>query len=164
MFSMPILLTQSERHRKLVMLINAVATNELHTHHLYSQLLGSGSDLPSTLSKLFHTALDEDKDHFHAMATCIQRLNGNPAALRTHNHQSTLPHISKVHIEDLLQTLIEKEGALVNAYSEICNITLEYDYYVFDLSYRNLHGNMSHLNIVTELLNDINYPTSTLTP
>ena len=36
-------------------------------------------------------------------------------------------------------------------YSRVCALTLEYDYRLFDLAFRNLQDNLQHLEFINEL-------------
>ncbi|WP_461538585.1 ferritin-like domain-containing protein [Spongorhabdus nitratireducens] len=142
---------RNDRSERLISLLSAVADNELRTHRLYSQFLNSSADISATsgLTGLFKTALNEDRDHYHAIVECIKKLNGHSALEK---QAMSKPASGHVNINKLLKTVRMTEAFSVKAYAEICAMTLEYDYSIFDLSYRNMNENMLHLDLVTDFL------------
>jgi len=158
MISIDVQQQANNRHERIIFLLAAVADNELHTHKLYSEFLAStyASSAPEVVG-LFEQALDEDRDHFHAVAACLERLNAKSVEKNSPIEAPKDHKLSLNTLKLLFKTLHEIEAFSVKAYSEICCMTLEYDYRTFDLSYRNMNENMHHLNTITDILTTPQY-------
>lgn len=159
MVSFKTLPIQGNRPERLLTLLHSVASNELLTHKLYAEFLNNAAGISPDISDLCQSALDEDQDHLHAINQCIERLNG-----RLPNTQAlaAMPARQKLTTNYLLAQLQKNEAFSVKAYNEICAISMEYDYQVFDLSYRNMNENMAHLDFVSNLLNNLSANTDVI--
>ncbi len=145
-----------ELSEKLLMLLMSVAGNELRTHRLYKEFLGNSENIALTpeLYEHFQKALDEDRDHYKAIEGCIKRLNGGKtinSRQQSKKHEVTPRLIS---LDGLLENLRITEAFSVQAYAEICNISMEYDYSIFDLSYRNMNENLLHRDLVADIIKE----------
>ncbi|MCH2157426.1 MAG: hypothetical protein MK096_01425 [Oleiphilaceae bacterium] len=145
----------SDTKPRLLTLLNLIANNEIRTHLLYSELIKRhachvGRD--QHLLSCFHTALTEDKDHYQCIEHCIELIQGPEAPTKTRNKHYPSTQL-KSSFSKLLKSLYLSEASSVQAYSEICTMTLEKDYRLFDLAYRNMHENIVHLDAVEEALN-----------
>lgn len=143
----------SERSAQLLALLSTAADNELLTHQLYAQFLQSPCPqafLPSTA--LLELASAEDKDHFEAIDECITRLRRSD----NHHHWEQVGTPKRTHSRQsqfkLLETIGNIEARSVQLYAQICALSMEFDYQVFDLSYRNMHDNMLHMNSLKDFL------------
>ncbi|WP_419811448.1 hypothetical protein [Bacterioplanoides sp.] len=172
-----------KRSQQLIALLQSVADNERQTHRLYTDFLSSSHCISQDIFDLCHTALHEDKSHFDEIDACLTRLTEPhhaltpdtaftsdtaltsetelaPATVFTappayHSHITFTPQ-HPLTTQNLLQHLCDIEAFSVKAYNEICNIAMEYDYQVFDLSYRNMNENLAHLDFVSHLLSNLN--------
>ena len=145
--------TSEKRSQKLISLLKTVADNERQTHKLYTDFLQSSHSISDDITDLCHTALHEDKSHFDEILACLKRLEAT-----SHSQQAQKLFFTPEYpltTENLLQHLRDIEAFSVKAYNEICNISMEYDYQVFDLSYRNMNENLAHLDFVSNLLHNL---------
>lgn len=139
-----------DRSEALVRGLTEVADNERHTHQLYSQLLESfcvSSHSSADNRDYFQAASEEDEKHYRVIEHCIFRLIGNAKSMTIATQAlKPAPVIGGPDsCHNLLKALCQAEAFGVQLYSELCSIALEYDYWVFDLCYRNMHENMMHL-------------------
>lgn len=151
-----------ERSRKtddlsvpMIHLLSLVAENEVRTQHLYARILMFQDSPGSALRNLiphFEEASAEDKDHYHAIRECMFRLRGKGFGKRITAQRALPLTAGQQRLHELLALLHQTEASSIRAYSELCSITLEQDYRVFDLSYRNMHDNMLHHELVGEAL------------
>lgn len=144
------------RAESVTMLLRKVASNEIRTHYFYSILLrkhGALIESNPTFTHLLEEASKEDVSHYHAINECIFQKHGT---LDFANPKDTIFGYSrqiKNSLVKLLKNLCLIEASSVQAYAELCALTLEYDYRIFDLSYRNMHENILHLELVNDALN-----------
>lgn len=142
-----------KRSQKIINLLQTVADNERQTHRLYADFLQSSHGISDDITDLCHTALHEDKSHFDEILACLKRLEAVSHSQQIKKFFFTPEY--PLTTENLLQHLRDIEAFSVKAYNEICNISMEYDYQVFDLSYRNMNENLAHLDFVSNLLNNL---------
>ena len=144
-----------EESEKLLSLLSSVASNELVTHNVYSRL--QQSHLVSEYGGFDHQLQDimkEDQEHYRDVMKTIERLNGDASSLNHQNHVIELM-THRQTIAELLKILCRIEASSVNAYSDICQLTLENDFRTFDIAYRNLYANIAHHNAAAKLLMSI---------
>ena len=142
-----------QRSQKLINLLRSAAANEMLTHRLYVDFLDNSKHLSTDISELCETALTEDQSHLKTLMQSIERLSGNHC-----NNDLKLVHLPADYqptTDCLLSKLCVTEAVSVQMYNEICNIAIEYDYQVFDLSYRNMNENLAHLDFVSHLLSNL---------
>jgi ferritin-like protein len=145
---------QNDQNEQLLSLLFKAARNELLSYQIYAYLTQNPRWTPiSNISHLIQVAEFEDWEHYREIINCIERLNGdvNSMLKYTSKFQALKPWFT---VHDCLALLRTTETVSVNAYTEMCMISMEYDYRVFDLSYRNLHENIQHQRVVTEALNN----------
>ncbi|MFT6255285.1 MAG: ferritin-like protein [Granulosicoccus sp.] len=142
----------SDQSGLLVPLLLKVAGNELLTHRIYSSLKQNPTfEKVSEVSSLLQVAEFEDWEHYREIIDCIERLNGDSSAI--FDYVQDFPLGKRDHkVEDLLRLLRTTEESSVEAYMEICTMTLEHDFRTFDIAYRNLHENLHHHHLVVKVL------------
>ncbi len=137
----------------LFSLLLVAAKNELLTSAIYSQLRESAeTDRIPGLLGLSQVASSEDRDHYHSILECIERLKAGQGSCGSDATPLAPRQPASRTLEGLLRMLREMEASSVKAYTEICQITLGCDYRIFDLSYRNLNNNMEHQSKVDDIL------------
>lgn len=145
--------SQGDRSEQLLSLLLSVAESELLACRLYSDMLKE-MNLSPVLIDLCRGALIETQAHCHSITECIERLNGSESAERKQNKLSPIT----LGFYHLLNVLYKTESFSVQTYIEICTLSLEYDYRIFDLSYRNLHEKNHYQNQIKNMLTAENLP------
>ncbi|MEM9301532.1 MAG: ferritin-like domain-containing protein [Pseudomonadota bacterium] len=144
-------LSVRERLRLTKRRMAQVATAELATHSAYLRLSQlDDSEAPAGLAALSRTAQEEDMDHYRLMRAGLIRLRGVPVHP---SHRFELePWIQHRSLDELLRFVHSAEAALIRWYREICALTIELDYQIFDLAFRNLQENAHHQAGIANLL------------
>lgn len=136
----------AERSAQLLMLLCAAANSESLTQALYGQFLESPICDSQCNTQLLRLASSEDKLHFEAIDECIHRLDKSGKQLANAKPMSNSNWQSPLAEQHLLTTLGSIEARSVQLYTQICALSMEFDYKIFDISYRNMHNNMLHMN------------------
>ncbi len=144
--------SSNESTQQLVNLLNDTAQNEMLTHRLYRAYIDVDNSIPDTFLALFQQAVEEDQLHFHAIASCIERLGIKESNVPLMDSQKYQKEFELISSDSLLCALCRSETFSIQAYSQICAMTIEQDYRTFDLSFQHLHENVTHLDMVKRLM------------
>lgn len=145
--------SRPNRSQRVVSLLLSAARYELGTHSVYSYLrnVTRGPGSPS-LSELYGQASAEDWTHYSDLVDRAKHLSDENVRYDPDTGFASTPTSNSRSALHLLQRLQATERYLVNAYREICRLTIEYDYSTFDLSFRNLTENQGHDQHLTALI------------
>lgn len=139
-------------HDSLPTLLSRAAINELLTHRIYSLLIRQPEINSTTdFNLLIHTAHTEDLSHYHDILTCMSNMGITDLPTRI---EGKFAHALKETCDTalLLKLSQRAEAALIGDYTEICRRTLDSDFRLFDLSYRNLNNNLLHRKWMSDAL------------
>lgn len=134
--------------QQLLSLLLVAVESECLSSHLYYLLLNELTVLTPTLAKGLQISLVETNKHYEDILKTIRRLGGFPRSKRVATHFSSM----KLEPRQLVSMLYESDAFLVATYTDICTLTVEYDYKTFDLSYRNLSEKTHHLTQIKSIL------------
>ena len=137
-----------DHSQQLLPLLLAAAENECLSSHLYYHLLNDLTVLTPVLATNLQSALVETNTHHEDMLKSIKRLGGEPRIKSVATRFSAM----KLAPHQLVKMLYESDAFLAATYTDICTLTMEYDYQIFDLSYRNLTEKVHHLNQIKSIL------------
>lgn len=134
--------------------LKKAALNELVTCALY-RLLESANPkkLNKKLRNLAHTAHQEDWSHYQILLDCLGRIQPETGSVSMLNSKVILPPRADSSTQ-LLGQIKAAEQASIGFQQEICALTMEYDYRIFDYSYALLNENIEHNERVRECLRE----------
>ncbi|MEM7195262.1 MAG: hypothetical protein AAF402_09945 [Pseudomonadota bacterium] len=107
----------------------------------------SDSDLYSVAIKGF----EEDTTHCELVRNFIGRYSANLGIETPSDSPDTVPS-TQYTLAEKLNLLRETETLLVEAYNKLCAFTIEYDYRMFDLAYRNGFENSFHVDLLSRFV------------
>ncbi|KZM42546.1 hypothetical protein OA92_11605 [Marinomonas sp. SBI22] len=137
-----------DHSQQLLPLLLAAVESECLSSHLYYHLLNELTVLTPTLVKGLQASLVETNTHHEDMLKVIKRLGGKPRTKTA----ATRFSVMKLEPYQLINMLYESDAFLAATYTDICTLTMEYDYQIFDLSYRNLSEKVQHLDQIKPIL------------
>lgn len=146
--------TKGEAHRskEIANLLASLAMQEKLSSKLYQAIIASQDKLQPAITEWCTRAQDEDNVHLQEINKHMQRLNIQ-AVLPTVACPSSGNACAADHcpVPALINKLTFLETESIRAYSRLCDLCMEYDYRLFDLSYRHLQENLQHLQYAEHL-------------
>ncbi|MEM9530435.1 MAG: ferritin-like domain-containing protein [Pseudomonadota bacterium] len=143
--------------------LNQAAKAELVTHQAYRKLRRQALPDLSGLQTLIERADLEDSRHYEQILADLERLNKHTDA----DPAPVTPIFEPMYIPDsvpeILDRLRQVELSLIRAYKQICTLSLDLDYRVFDLAFRNLQDNSIHLSTIDRMLAAVGAPATQAT-
>lgn len=139
--------------RTLTSLLTSLALVERQTQALYGAYLQRAKSLPGLTRSALRRALSEDRLHCAELKICLRQRPSNPSREQRLDHDPAWapPRTRERAPGSILVSLRRGEQYAVQIYSRVCALTLEYDYRLFDLAFRNLQDNLQHLEFINEL-------------
>ena len=139
--------------RTLTALLSSLALVERQTQALYGDYLQRAKSLPGITRAALRRALSEDRLHCAELKICLRQ---RPSNLSREHRLDHGPAWAPARTPErapgsILVCLGRGEQHAVQIYSRVCALTLEYDYRLFDLAFRNLQDNLQHLEFINEL-------------
>lgn len=134
--------------------LKKAALNELVTCALYRMLESAHpKNLSRKLRSLAYTAHQEDWSHYQTLLNCLGHIQPEHPVSTQFSSKVILPPRADCSTQ-LLSQIKEAEQASIDFQQEICALTLEYDYRIFDHSYALLNENIEHNERVRECLRE----------
>lgn len=125
----------------------AVNESERLICSLYTALLNQAKDQTSELILVFRDALKDAQQRYDAITECYQRLSGKYI-----EKKQSSPSLIRLRADHLLKMLSDADVLLMQEYTDICTLSMDYDYRIFDLSYRNLYEKTHHLDRIRQVM------------
>ncbi|MEM1402702.1 MAG: hypothetical protein AAGG55_05175 [Pseudomonadota bacterium] len=131
--------------------LHCLLIDEAHTHTLYQSCLKLAPRLEPHATECFVQAAGEDEKHAGALRLVLDKL-GRDVPAPTGN---ALARAVGDSFSASLMLLCRLERESVRRYAWLCRHSMEHDYSLFDLAYRNMQDNLLHLRFVTDTLGEL---------
>ncbi|MEM7251910.1 MAG: hypothetical protein AAF493_10835 [Pseudomonadota bacterium] len=143
----------STRSAQLSALLARVAKGEHLTHQIYGRIVLSGraEQIPGLIACAGVASLEDEK-HYRSVLSSLSRLASAGAGAPAAGDSVAWFESEDDSLTGLLRLVRRIEGELVRVYSEICALSLEFDYRVFDLAFCHLHDNAAHEGLLRDVL------------